>query len=117
MFHSQFASLDEIWGADSKLTPSIVNPFKNPSLQTQMLANAEQSTEPDVKIIRRALAKAYAADGIAGVRPYLDAAIVRDLQTDRKPAPAAPAYLESLSAEDSMFIVIALFALMFALEA
>jgi hypothetical protein len=115
-----FADIEEAWGM-STLAPTLVNPYQDPLYQTTVLRSGTAPIAPeqlDAKSVRRHLTDAYRAGGLEGALPYLDPAIIRDIQASSKGrrADSFLAALDSMNPDDTMYLILALFALLFALD-
>lgn len=108
----KYASIDEAWGASSVISRPLPNPFKDVGVQQDVLG--QTPAEPDDPSVRRKLSRAYQMEGLRGVLPYIDPVILRDLRTPiRHPEPRPWMDLEK---EDLLYIVLALFAVLFAID-
>lgn len=117
LFQNHYALIEEVWNQPI-FSPTIVNRYKqaqstpqNTSQNTPIVTNAEPET------IRRILNESYKTRGIAGVKPYLDDAIIRDLKSEGLQVSRGTGLLEiNLSKEDYIYVLLGLFAILFALD-
>lgn len=124
VFATQYASIDEAWGLSS-FAPAIVNPYKQPGIQSQILDNTtgeSLAAVPQDQIVRRFINDEYKTRGIEGVKRLLDPAIIRDIQTPvaqhlaMSKTSTSAFSIPKLNQDEWMYVLLALFALMFAIE-
>ena len=112
MFQNQYALIEEVWN-QPVFSPTIVNRYK----EAQKVSGS--TAEPTDLMVRRALNDKYKVSGLAGVKQLLDDAIVRDIQSEalvKTRANTTTGYTLQLSKEDYMYILLGLFAILFALD-
>ena len=100
---SQYALIAEVW--------------KDPIVTTTQETTAKVSTAP--ADIRRTLNTIYTEQGIAGVKLYLDASIVRDIQAEALAKHRATKHTNfslELSKDDWVYVLLGLFAILFAVD-
>jgi hypothetical protein len=103
----------------STLAPALVNPYQDPTYQTTILRSGTAPIAPehlDAKSVRRHISDAYRARGLEGVLPYLDPAIVRDIKSRQRRTNSVLAVFDQLSQDDSLYVILALLALLFAVD-
>lgn len=118
LFQNHYALIDEVWN-QPVFSPSIVNRFKE---QGNAAPDLAMTVEPSDQMVKRALNQKYKVDGIVGVKPLLDDAIIRDIQSEAlarhltRSQNGLLGYTLDLSKEDYMYILLGLFAILFALD-
>lgn len=119
LFQNQYASIEEAWGQPI-FSPSIVNRYKTQAPPQPLAATPIGPAEATDEAVIRRLNETYRTKGIAGVKPLLDAAIIRDIQSDaivqRYNKPSAAFESINLSREDWMYVLLGLFAILFAMD-
>ena len=113
LFQNQYALIEEVWNQPA-FSPTIVNRYK------EMQHATGATEEPTDQMVKRALNDKYKVQGIGGVKSLLDAAIIRDIQSEAlvnyQAANAPKGYALDFTSEDYMYILLGLFAILFALD-
>ena len=116
-----FASIEEAWGT-STLAPILQNPYQDSQYQNTILRSGTSPIAPeqlDAKSVRRHVTDAYKSGGLEAALPYLDPSIVRDIQAlakSRRNNDSLMSVLDRLTPDDTMYLILALFALLFAID-
>jgi hypothetical protein len=104
------------------MAPTLQNPYQDPLYQTTVLRSGTSPVAPerlDAKAVRRHVTDAYKSGGLEGALPYLDPAIVRDIRAlakSRRGGDSLMSALDKLTPDDTMYLILALFALLFAID-
>jgi len=115
LFQHQYATIEEAW-AQPMFSPSIVNRYKSQEPSSQ-----QESQDPSDQDIKRALNATYQTKGIDGIKAILDSAIIRDIQTEalkqyQQKRAVHPRTSVDLTREEWMYVILGLFAIMFAVD-
>lgn len=115
-----FADIEEAWGT-STLAPTLQNPYQDSQYQNTVLRSGTSPIAPehlDAKVVRRHVTDAYRSGGLEAALPYIDPAIVRDIRALAKSRrqDSFMSALDSMTPDDTMYLILALFALLFALD-
>ena len=116
-----FADIEEAWGGVTTLAPTLQNPYQDSQYQNTVLRSGTSPIAPehlDAKAVRRHVTDAYRSGGLEAALPYLDPAIVRDIRAlvKSRRQDSFMSALDSLTPDDTMYLILALFALLFALD-
>jgi hypothetical protein len=124
VFQTQYANIDEAWSTP-EIAPKIQNPYKDSGIQNQTLHDSPSDIPTDATV-KRYLSETYTKGGVGSVTKLLDPAIIRDIQTPvlqrcqsiQEGRQYGKSYWEipNLTQEEYLYILLAVFALLFVLE-
>ena len=98
-----YATLEEAWGADSKIAAPIVNVYEDKGYQRQVLKADSEPREIKQHVIRDHLSSQYRMHGLGGIVPLIDPVIIQQLCASRDSA---------VHVDDSLFVLLGLFAVL-----
>lgn len=119
VFQAQYASIEDAW--NMPFSPTIVNKFKNTGYQQQILQSEGTpviSSEGETATARRYINELYQNKGVKGVMQLLDPAIIRDILASHSTTPASTSWgnVTDLTQDQLMYVLLGLFALLFAID-